>query len=402
MKTTRPLLAALAALLLASAPAIAGCAFENKVPVKVSAAAFPAWKAVTSAMAECGNVQSELSQEFQDKQAAGFAARPSLYHIGGVANSSLVQLVNQGLVHPLDDLVARFGQKLRPNQLIRVDGKIVAIAMMANAQHLMYRKDIFDALGIAVPETYEDLLAAADRIQKANPVKYPFGGTWKTTWLEFVNVYMGYVGEFFTDRVQPAINNPKGIAALEMLRKLTAYMDPEYLVSDATYVQQQFQQGRIAMANYWASRAAALDDPKELQVVGKVAMAAAPAPEKGLLPASTLWWDGIVIARNISYAEAEAALKVTLEGMDTDMVKASNSVAIGLIEGYAADKLATGAQATAAKGAKPYPASTQMGLMQKAIANKLNDILKGSKDARTTLADIEADYRVQAKEAGLL
>lgn len=395
-------LAAAVSLVALAGPASAKCAFENKTPIKISAAAFQAWKAVVAAMSECGNVQAELNQEFQDKQAAGFAAKPSLYHIGGVANSSLVPLLNQGLVRPLDDLVAKYGQNLRPNQLIRSDGKIVAIAMMVNAQHLMYRKDIFDQLGIAEPKTYDEVFAAAEKIKQAGSVKYPFGGTWKTTWLEFVNIYLGYGVDFFKDGVKPAVNNDKGVAALELMKKLTAYMDPEYLVSDATVVQQQFQQGRIAMANYWASRAAAMDDAKESQVVGKIQMAAAPAPVAGALPASTLWWDGIVIAKNIPDAEAEAAFRVAMEGMDEEMVKANNAASIWIINGYVPDRMSTGAEATAARGAKPYPASVAMGLMQKAISNQLNDYLKGAKDARKTLADIEADYVVLAKEAGLL
>jgi ABC-type glycerol-3-phosphate transport system substrate-binding protein len=274
--------------------------------------------------------------------------------------------------------------------------------MMVNAQHLMYRRDLFDQANIAVPGTYEDLIAAAEKIRQAGVVRYPFGGTWKTTWLEFVNMYLGYGGDFFVDSVKPAIANPRGIAALEMMRRLTAYMDPEYLVADATYVQQQFQQGRIAMANYWASRAAAMDDPRESQVVGKIAMAAAPLAVAGGLPASTLWWDGIVIARNISDAEAEAAFRVALEGMDAEMAKANVDAAIWIIPGATPTALSAGAAATAANGAKPYPASIQMGLMQKAIANRLNDFLKGTKDAATTLAEMEAEYRVLAKEAGLL
>ena len=35
------------------------CAFENDVEVKSLSAGFEAWKAVTDAMAECGNVQAD-------------------------------------------------------------------------------------------------------------------------------------------------------------------------------------------------------------------------------------------------------------------------------------------------------------------------------------------------------
>ena len=38
----------------------------------------------------------------------------------------------------------------------------MAVAFMANAQHLVYRKDILDKLNISVPKTYEEML----RLQK--------------------------------------------------------------------------------------------------------------------------------------------------------------------------------------------------------------------------------------------
>jgi len=240
------------AISLVSTGAYAACDFQNTVPLKSLSAGFEAWKAATSAMAECGNFEAELDQEFRIKQPAAFAANPALYQIGGVANATLVPLLNEGTVRPLDDLVAKYGQKLTPNQLIKIDGKVMAVAMMVNTQHLMYREDILGELGIAVPKTYDEVLAAAETIKAAGVVDYPLGGTYKTGWNlaeDFVNMYLGYGGAFFGPGNQPAINNAQGVAALETMKKLTAYMDPEYLVSDSTYVQQQFQQQKIAMAN---------------------------------------------------------------------------------------------------------------------------------------------------------
>ena len=103
--------------------AFAGCAFENSVPLKSLTAGFDAWKAVTDAMSECGNFQAELDQEFRTKQPAAFEANPALYHIGGVSNGTVTPLLNAGTIRPLDDLVAKYGQNLKPNQLIKVNGK---------------------------------------------------------------------------------------------------------------------------------------------------------------------------------------------------------------------------------------------------------------------------------------
>ena len=383
----------------------AGCAFENQTPLKMLSAGFAAWKAVSGAMAECGNFEAELDQEFRQKQPAAFDANPALYQIGGVSNGTLVPLLNQGTIRPLDDLVAKHGQHLKPNQLIRIDGQTMAIAMMVNAQHLMYRKDILDDLGLAVPTTYEEVLAAAEAIQAAGVVEYPLGGTFKTGWnlaQEFVNMHLGMGGTFIESENRPTIDNAMGVAALEMMKRLTAYMDPEYLVSDSTYVQQQFQQGKIAIANLWASRAGAMDDEGESQVVGKVEMASAPAAIAGRRPASTLWWDGVVLAKNMSDEVAEAAFRVAMEGIDREMVEANNDAAVWLIDGFEATPVARGAIDTANNGTVPYPASSAMGLMHTALGNGVSDFLTGAKDAATTLADIEAAYLTAAKEQGLL
>lgn len=396
---------ALGVAMLGSGQAMAACAFENKTEIKSLSAGFEAWKAVTDAMAECGNVKAELDQEFRKKQPEAMKANPSLYHIGGVANGTLVPLLSDNLVRPLDSLVEKYGQNLTPNQLIKIDGKTMAIAMMVNAQHLMYREDILKDLGIEIPQSYDEVLAAAKKIKEAGVVDYPLGGTFKTGWNlgeEFVNMYMGFGGEFLGEGNKPTINNEAGVKTLEMLKALTEYMDPEYLVSDSTYVQQQFQQGKIAMANLWASRAAAMDDEKESKVVGKVAMASAPVAMEGGKPATTIWWDGITIAQNITDEEADAAFRVAMEGIDEEMVKANNDDAVWLVKGYVPGRLAAGAAASAEKGAPAYPASKANGMMHTALGNGVAAFLTGDKDAKTTLADIEAEYTKAAKEGGLI
>lgn len=401
----RILAVALGMALLGSGPVLATCAFENKTEVKSLSASFEAWKVVTAAMAECGNVKAELDQEFRTKQPEALKAKPSLYHIGGVANATLIPLLSDNLVRPLDDLVEKYGQNLTPNQLIKIDGKTMAVAMMVNTQHLMYREDILKDLGIDVPASYDEVLAAAKKIKEAGVVEYPLGATYKTGWNlgeDFINMYLGFGGEFFSEGNQASINNEAGVKTLEMMKALTEYMDPEYLVSDSTYVQQQFQQGKIAMANLWSSRAGAMDDENESKVVGKVAMAAAPVAMEGGKPATTIWWDGITIAANISDEEAENAFRVAMEGLDEEMVKANNDVAVWLIKGYTPTRIAAGAIATAEAGAPAYPASKAHGMMHTALGNGVAAFLNGDKDAKTTLADIESEYTKAAKESGLI
>ena len=387
--------------------AFAACSYENTTEIKMLSAGFEAWKAVTDAMGECGNLQAELDQEFRTKQPAAFEANPSLYHIGGVSNGTVTPLLNAGTIRPLDDLVAKYGQNLKPNQLIKVDGKIMAVAMMVNTQHLMYRSDILADLGIATPTTWDEVMAAAAKIKDAGVVDYALGATMKSGWnlaQEFNNMYAGTGAPYFNADNTTAVNSDAGVKALEVMKASMEYMDPEVLVSDSTYVQQQFQQGKIAMANLWASRAGAMNDEAESQVVGKVAMASAPMLMAGGAPATTLWWDGIVIASNITDEEADAAFRLAMEGLDKEMVMANNDAAIWLIDGYAPSDVATGAIATATANpsAPAYPSTTQMGLLHTALGNELPAYMTGDRDASATLEAVVAAYNTAAKEAGLM
>src|SRR6056297_973316 len=393
----------LKSLLLAGATAVtatgawAECAFENDTPVKMLSAGFEAWKVVTDAMAECGNFEAELDQEFRTKQPAAFAANPSLYAIGGVSNGTITPLLNEGTIRPLDDLIEKYGQNLRPNQLIRIDGQTMAVAMMVNTQHLMYRSDIFEDLGLDVPTTWDEVLETAAAIQEAGVVDYPLGATMMSGWnlaQDFVNMFQGFGGTFVNADNTPNINTEAGMQTLEMMLAMTEYMDPEYLVSDSTYVQQQFQQGRIAMANLWASRAGAMNNEAESQVAGLVNATAAPRAMDGGPPATTLWWDGIVIARNIPDAEAEAAFRVAMEGLDSEMVAGAQDDAIWLIDGYEPNRLAEGAIATATADPAPrsYPSTSQMGLMHTALGNQLPAYFTGDASAEETLAAVEEAY----------
>lgn len=403
----RSLLATAVVAGLAALPGVAeaSCAFKNPVQIKALAAAFDAWKAVSAAWGECGNVQAELDMDFRKKQPTAFKATPSLYQIGGVANNTIVPLLNDGTIRPLDDLVAKYGQQLSPNQLIKVDGKIMAIAMMVNAQHFMVREDILKELNIPIPTTWDEVLDAAAKIKASGKVQYPLGATMKPGFdisQEFLNLFLGFGGQVTKADNTPSINSEAGMKTLAMMKRISEYLDPEFLSSESSFVAKQFQQGKIAMAQAWASRAGATINPAESPHGDKIKMIAAPAAVKGGKPATTLWWDGFVIAKNIPDAEAEAAFKVALEGIDEEMVTANNAAAVWLIKGYKPGRAAEGAIASAMGGAPAYPSTSAMGLISASLAENVADFMSGKKTAEQTLQAIEAAYLTRAKEQGLV
>ena len=403
--SARTILLACVLAIASAAGAQAQCPFKNDVPIKMLSAGFQAWKSVTAQMAQCGNFAAELDQEFTTKQPAAFAANPALYQIGGVSNDSVVAVLDAGTIRPLDDLVAKYGQKLTPNQIVKLNGRVHVIAMQVNAQTLMYRNDIVQKLGLAIPKTYDEVLTVAQKIKESGEVPYPLGATWKTGWNlgeDFVNLFFGYGGTLFRTDGQPAVKGEAGVKTLEMMKKLMVFMNPNVLTNDSTAVQQQFQQGQVAMANFWASRGGAMDDTQESKVVGKISTAAAPAAVPGGKPATTVWWDGATIAAHTTEAQAEAAFKLILWGMSSEMVAQHNDDSVWLIPGYKPGRIAEGAIQSMQMGAPAYPVSTRMGLIHSAIGNNIADFLTGRAGVEDTLAKVEAAYVTSAKEAGVL
>ena len=179
---------------------------------------------------------------------------PAEYTSAIVANSSIVALMNEDVIRPLDDLVAKHGQDLQSSQLIKVGGKVMAVAFMANAQHLMYRSDVLDQIGVEPPKTYEDMLAAAKMIRDQGIMENPIGGAYAAGWnlaQEFNNMFLGFGGSHFkAGSAEPNINSEAGVNALGMMKSLSEYMNPDFLTHDSNATNAEYRAGNIAPVSY--------------------------------------------------------------------------------------------------------------------------------------------------------
>lgn len=398
-------------LALMSSTAYAGCGLTSG-SVRILSNDFPALHAVAEAAEACAGdgvtVTKNQTSEHKDLQVAALTSNPAQYTTAVVANSSIVPLLSDGLIRPLDDLVAKHGQNLQKSQLITIDGKIMAIAFMANAQHLFYRSDILEQAGVAVPTTYEEVIAAAKAIRDAGIMEYPFAMNTMAGWNlaeEFVNMYMGTGAPLFNaGTAEAAINNEHGVATLNMLKSLVEYSNPDFLTFDSNATQALWESGQVALSTMWGSRGGAIldDEGSTPEVVSTTMLTGAPTWGGGSTPASTLWWDGFTIAQNISDEDAEATFVAMMNGISTDMVQANNDKAVWLIEGYVPGKAAEGIAATANGGASPYPMLPFMGALHTALGAEISDFLQGKESAEQALADVEAAYNAAAKEQGFL
>jgi trehalose/maltose transport system substrate-binding protein len=373
---------------------------------------FPAIQTVGKGAQACSgaDVSTNLTADHQKINVAGMSGNPAEYTSAIIANSSIVALMNNDVIRPLDDLVAKHGGDLKKNQLITIDGKVMAVAFMANAQHLVYREDVLKKIGMEPPKTYEEMLVAADKIRKAGIVENPVGGAYKAGWnlaQEFNNMFLGYGGSHFKDgAAQPNVNSAAGVNALNMMKSLSAYMNPDFLTHDSNATNAEFRAGNVAIMNMWGSRAATLVDVDGVsdEVKNGMNIAGPMTVGGGNVPASTLWWDGWTVAKNVSNAEAEATFIAMMNGIDPSILKDEDirKQAVWLIDGYAPTDAARGVFAAAQANTIPYPMLPYMGLLHTALGAELSDFMQGKESAEQALADVEAAYIAAAKEKGFL
>ena len=386
-----------------------GCKISARVSIVGNE--FPAIHAVADGAKVCkgSEVKANLTADHQKINVAGMSGNPAEYTSAIIANSSIVALMNNDVIRPLDDLVAKHGKGLKKNQLITINGKVMAVAFMANAQHLVYRSDILEKAGISAPKTYEEMLSGAKIIKDKGLMDYPLGGAYKAGWnlaQEFTNMYIGHGGEFFKPgSAEVSINNAEGVATLEMLKALSAYMNPDFLTHDSNATSAEWKAGNVAMMNMWGSRMGPLMDPEQSTptVVKTTTLGDPMTVGGGSTPATTLWWDGWTVAKNISDAEAEATFIAMMNGINPKRLDDKMMpLAVWLIEGFKPGPANVGVAAAARMNAIPYPMLPYQGLLHSALGSEIVDFMQGKEDAATALADVEAAYTAAAKEKGFL
>ena len=398
------------ATLLFGIPVFAGCEISSRVSIVGNE--FPAIQTVGAGAQECtgAKVETNLTSEHQKINVPGMQGNPAEYTSAIIANSSIVALMNEDVIRPLDDLVAKYGKGLQKSQLIKIGDNIMAVAFMANAQHLMYRADVLKEIGVEPPNTYEDMLSAAKMIRDKGIMENPVGGAYAAGWnlaQEFNNMFLGYGGSHFkSGSAQPNINSEAGVNALNMMKALSEYMNPDFLTHDSNATNAEYRAGNIALLNMWGSRAASQTTAEGVidAVKNNHSIAGPMTVGGGSTPASTLWWDGWTVAKNISDAEAEATFIAMMNAIHPDKMKDEKirTQAVWLIDGYKPTDAAIGVFEAAKMSTTPYPMLPYMGLLHTALGNELADFMQGKESASQALSDVEAAYVAAAKEKGFI
>lgn len=353
------------------------------------------------------SISANLNSQHGTIQVPALSVTPAQYDVVVVANSSLTSVLTADLVRPLDDLIAKYGEQLAPNQFVSLDGQTFAIAFMANSQHLFYREDVLEKAGVQVPTSYEEVIAAAHAIREAGIMRYPLAATMSGELLayEFVNMYLGLGGELFKPgSAKASLDMNLALQALDILQQMTGYMNPDYLTFNSDAVIRMWEAGEVALVNLWGSQAAEFDPEvsPSPEIATKTRFAAAPTVGGRNVPATTMWWDGFAIARNITDEDAAVAFQTMMYGLSPEVAQDNPDAAVWLLRGAEPRPMAVGVHASMAGGAPSYPMAPYMPLLSNAFATNLAAFFTGRESAEQSLNDALRDYETAAQQAGFL
>jgi multiple sugar transport system substrate-binding protein len=196
----------------------------------------------------------------------------------------------------------------------RDGGKLMAYSPNGNVHLLMYRADLFQAAGLAAPETWDDVLAACGRLQEPGRIygmvsRGERGNAIRFDWMPFM------LGKGATIAREPqngdftvVINSPQAKAALDLYIDMMKRCGPPNVGAlGQSDLIQLLATGRAAQGIVVAAAWPTFDDPTKSTVAGKMNAAVVPRPIDGTHGVVIGNWH-FVVPKNLPDARKLAAI----------------------------------------------------------------------------------------------
>ena len=183
-------------------------------------------------------------------------------------------------------------------------GQLLSLPWSVDYFILYYNKEIFQKKGVAIPKTFDEMVAAADKL--TDPAAGTFGfvgrGLRNANMTLWSNFYLNYGGEFLDAKGNILTDGPEAIEATKMYQRVMKDAPPGVAGFNWMESMAAFSQGRAAMWIDGVGWAPAVEDPAASRIVGKVGYTMVPAGPKGRYSAT--YGDGIGVAQASKNKEA--------------------------------------------------------------------------------------------------
>lgn len=298
---------------------------SSKATLNIPVAAAP-WtpsylKLLTSYEARTGNTVQTSTYQLPDlltELVDDLVHRSNTYDVLFITSDQVGEFYNRGWVVPIAELdpsftwpkgLIEYGGTCRwdrARKTTSLSGTPMLLPFEGNIQLLFYRRDIYDKLGLKVPETWDEVLANGQHAQKVGAVRYGYAirgqasiGGFANTY-DFSGILGSYGGHWFVDSAvgdyTPAVNDEHGQAAMEEWLRLATIGPAQPQTIGQPEIQSLMQSGQLLQAELVAASASSMDDPSQSSVVDKVDYAVLPAgppPHGRHAPQAGIWALGV-------------------------------------------------------------------------------------------------------------
>lgn len=267
---------------------------------------------------ETGGATSELQRQYLSTVLNAKDSAIDIYMID-IVNPA--QYFGAGWLEPLDAHVGPAATALKPYLPVYatanvVDGKVAALPAFADAMFMYYRKDLLAKHGVAEPKTWDELSAAAKKIQQAEGNQNLQGLSIQGAPIEgavctFLLPYWGQGKEFNDAAGRLTLDKP---AAVKGLGTWLSMVDAGVIKKNVAEVKtpdtvNEFKAGQAVFAINWGFAWDRFKDDADSQVKGKVGVMPLPAMAGGRSATCVGGWQWAVSAFSKHKAEAAKLVK---------------------------------------------------------------------------------------------
>lgn len=350
---------------------------------------------------------------WQEKMRLNLSSKSDAYDITYITPSDLGEFASSGWLVPLDEYVEKYWDEYNfgdiPQYLwdaYSYDGHIYGIPSHQWAMDLFYREDLLKAENIAVPETLDDLVAAAEKLNKdgRSDVCLTLQATdmLMVTYQSFLTACGGW---FWDENYEPQFSSEESLRAIDYMLKLYEFTPDDcssYGNNEATVA---MCQDLCAMTLMQTTRSAAMNDPAQSEVAGKITFAAAPKDTKGGKSAAI--WNSAGYSICASSAQDPEVCFLTIANALTEEAEAGCvSVTMPIRESVLTDELLTQYPDYAAaweaiqNGATIRPSNPEFAEIMDVSMTALSAVITGQADLEESMQKVDGQVRDILDEAG--
>ncbi|MDA8218845.1 MAG: extracellular solute-binding protein, partial [Dehalococcoidales bacterium] len=172
-------------------------------------------------------------------------------------------------------------------------GTQYGLPFMGECAALVYRTDVYEQKGVAVPDTLDDFMAAAQKLHDPGNNLYGavlrgFKGPGQNMYV-WPPIFRMFGGEWFDKDMNPTFNSKEGLTALEYYVKIMKDLSPSAAINwNWPEIGDAFAAGTIAQYMDGVAFAGMFGIPEKSKVVGKVGFHRMPKGPTGKR-VSTIW-----------------------------------------------------------------------------------------------------------------